>query len=443
MANGDIDVAWLLEFLSKPTPAVKDWQLLEDYPIVAGGGDFALRPLGGGEWILYHLVGSSAFSQLSWTEVIIPGASEGGDLGADAVTLPEPAAASTYKAFILASSSRLYYNVAGTWIFQGYLAGTTLPDGSRPVTSMLPERASTVWVLPYRERPWQNSMVVSNANAQQTTSTDTFAWLGPWDEGLGYSQSDIVSFRGIIYIAIANNANVYPSIAINAAAARAAWRPLSPVNPPPANDGGGLQWRGEWALGGSYSQDDVVFFLGKCYVALRPHIASGSPEKSLAARRAVDLPILQYRTLWSGDHDMTMDGKIWRGVGSIIDITPSSDTIGPPNARFSLTLRATDPNLRAALLVDRGPLEVVVRWAYSLDERQTWTPITRVFRGRLSRPVLDAGTCTVELETDSGDIPVAESRYWSDNDQRSHYPGDRGFEFVKQLSEGVEILWPP
>ena len=80
---------------------------------------------------------------------------------------------------------------------------------------------------------------------------------------------------------------------------------------------------------------------------------------------------------------------------------------------------------------------------YSEDNGASWKRLGRKLIGQLSRPIIKSQTYQIEVETIHGDIDRGEVQYWSDEDQKTRYPGDRGMEYMRKLSEGIDIKWPP
>ena len=145
---------------------------------------------------------------------------------------------------------------------------------------------------------------------------------------------------------------------------------------------------------------------------------------------------------WSGENDLTLNGVLYQGR-SFISLSTSEASLDAPRRRMTASFPAVDGELRAMLMQDPGPLIVEIRWIYSLDHGQTWLFVPRKFIGRLSTPIIREGTYTIEIETYGGDIDRGRPLRWSDEDQQRRYPGDRGMEFMRALSEGIDTKWPP
>ena len=160
----------------------------------------------------------------------------------------------------------------------------------------------------------------------------------------------------------------------------------------------------------------------------------------------VGLANIPYR-VWSGLGQLDWNGVIWDGTqsvnGSFVSVSPVTDKVGAPDRRASVTISVTAEMIRQLLAIDTGPVSVFLRYLYSLDNGVSWIEAPMVLAGRLSQPKFDRGLYTVEIETWSGDVDRGEPKLWSDETQRAEYPGDKGFEFIRGLSQGIDTRWPP
>ena len=151
--------------------------------------------------------------------------------------------------------------------------------------------------------------------------------------------------------------------------------------------------------------------------------------------------------VWSGLGNLDWNGLIWDGTqsanGSFINVSPVTDKVGTPDRRASVSISVTAEMTRELLKVDVGPVSVFLRYLYSLDNGLSWIEAPMALAGRLSQPKFEQGLYTVEIETWSGDADRGEPKFWSDETQRAEYPSDKGFEFVRDLAQGIDTRWPP
>ena len=151
-----------------------------------------------------------------------------------------------------------------------------------------------------------------------------------------------------------------------------------------------------------------------------------------------------YLRLWTGLGSITAGGNTYQGGGKALGVSEYENTTGDPDRRLQIRLSGIPADMRAQFLQDSGPLPVTVGWIYSQDRGGTWAEVPIKFRGRLSSPSLVAGQLTVEVETQRGDVDQGIPLRWSHEDQQRRFPGDKGLEYMRALSQqGVESSWPP
>ena len=155
----------------------------------------------------------------------------------------------------------------------------------------------------------------------------------------------------------------------------------------------------------------------------------------------IDLIDTEYH-FWSGDTDLDFMGTTYLGR-NFLTLSGAESSVDAPNRRMTISFIVADNTLRSELLQDIGPVTVQIQWLHSSDRGMTWALVPRKFVGRLSRPQIVGGVYTIEIETFGGDIDRGRPVFWSDEDQRRRFPGDKGMEYMRQLAEGVEISWPP
>ena len=158
-------------------------------------------------------------------------------------------------------------------------------------------------------------------------------------------------------------------------------------------------------------------------------------------------PMREVFRIWSGLGDLDWNGVIWKGTdsdnGAIVAVSSVTDAVGSPNNRATISVSVPSEAVRELLAADIGPVTTVLQYIYSLDNGRTYRATSAGLAGQLSNPRFGDGIYTVEIETWSGDVDRGEPKFWSDETQRAEYPGDKGFEFVRALEQGLEIKWPP
>ena len=155
--------------------------------------------------------------------------------------------------------------------------------------------------------------------------------------------------------------------------------------------------------------------------------------------------------VWSGEGDLEYGGETWNGTilgpsgdkGALVQIGPDQNVLGSPARRTTIAVAVPPSAVRRMLEYDAGPIPVTVDYIYSEDSGRTWQATGHSIAGRLSRPRFEGGIYSVEVETYSGDVDRGTPRMWSDEAQKQRDPTDKGFEFMRQISQGVETKWPP
>ena len=150
---------------------------------------------------------------------------------------------------------------------------------------------------------------------------------------------------------------------------------------------------------------------------------------------------------WSGDGDLTItlnDGiaKAYKGTNGIITLAAPRESSNEAT-RLRAVMEVSDRGIREQLTYDVGPLLVDVHWIYSKRGNTTWYDTEKSFRGRLSSPILTGAQYTINVESVISDIDRGRVVNWSDDIQQSRHPGDKGFEYLTALAEGIETRWPP
>ena len=147
--------------------------------------------------------------------------------------------------------------------------------------------------------------------------------------------------------------------------------------------------------------------------------------------------------LWTGLGPLTWAGEQYEGLGELLSVGLMESSMGEAEQRLTISISGIRPDLRARMLDDPGPVRVEVQLLVSQDGGSTWTLIPRRFRGVLQNPSLVEEVYSFDvvpriIDTDRGRV-----QYWSHEDQQSRHPGDTGFRDLRQITDGVDLRWPP
>lgn len=149
--------------------------------------------------------------------------------------------------------------------------------------------------------------------------------------------------------------------------------------------------------------------------------------------------------LWSGRGTMPWNGQDWTGVGQMIGISPIEEVSDIRAVGFAVSLAGDDGailslNLGAAR---QGLPGKVWFGAFDAAGALIVDPFL-AFAGRFDVPdILDEGErCTVQARYESRliDLDRARERRYTDEDQRTDFADDPGFEFVTKLAD-KEVVW--
>jgi hypothetical protein len=153
---------------------------------------------------------------------------------------------------------------------------------------------------------------------------------------------------------------------------------------------------------------------------------------------------------WTGFKTLNFDGFDWIGQGELVSFSDMSFGADDSAQTFSATLSGVNPALVAEARTGppvRG--HTATYWLLFFDP-QTLQPLDQKYL--LSEFIMDVigysgvgpaqRTVTLSYETIWSGLNHAEYATWSDPDQKSQYPDDRGFEFVAEMVPGTRVNWP-
>lgn len=145
--------------------------------------------------------------------------------------------------------------------------------------------------------------------------------------------------------------------------------------------------------------------------------------------------------VWNGHGDLTIGSKTYLGAGQLLSISSVEETTEMEAKGARLTMSGIPSSFLAAALTQ----------PYQGRECRIYFGVTsapndyvEVFTGELDQMnILEAAdTATIQVTAENVLVrlerPVV--RRFTDQDQKSRYPGDRGLEFVAGLQD-KEIFW--
>jgi hypothetical protein len=176
------------------------------------------------------------------------------------------------------------------------------------------------------------------------------------------------------------------------------------------------------------------------------------PLAAEAGKAAVVRPVLLARLDFasgivraaSAPFDIMAEGEVYAGLGHLGTISAVPESAELQASPVQLTLSGIPPELVSLALLDDYQGRDVRIFLVLLDEGHVLvgTPVL-VFRGRMDTMDIELGeTATITLTAESrlADWERPRIRRYTDEDQKTVFPDDRGFEFVAQMAEKT-IYW--
>ncbi len=156
--------------------------------------------------------------------------------------------------------------------------------------------------------------------------------------------------------------------------------------------------------------------------------------------------------LWSGVGSLTtsalgtMPAATWQGTGTLGSVSAIEETAELRAAGMTFVLDGLDSSILSIALGEHYQGRAATIWLAFFDD--SWAIIAnpvQVYSGRMDQMELsDEGTtATVKLSVENRLIDLERNnhvRYYTAQDQKRAFPGDKGFDYVTSLQEKV-IFW--
>ena len=170
--------------------------------------------------------------------------------------------------------------------------------------------------------------------------------------------------------------------------------------------------------------------------------------------------------LWTGYGELLLDGNTYLGAGTLLNISNVEETTeieakgasitmsGIPSTFLSLAL--SEPyqgrlckiylgmSIPKASLITQASQEITTQDLFELSLQTGETNLVEIFSGELDQMniVEEAESCTISVTAENVLIKLERPtvRRFTDQDQKSRYPTDRGLEFIASLQD-KEIFW--
>jgi hypothetical protein len=144
---------------------------------------------------------------------------------------------------------------------------------------------------------------------------------------------------------------------------------------------------------------------------------------------------------WTGVGDKTINGQTYIGAGAFLGISDIEETAEIAAAGMTLTLSGIPSELLSLALTE--PYQnrrCLIYFGIAGSEAS----MAILFTGTMDRMDIEEGpeTSTISLAVENRllDLERIRVRRFTNSDQQSRFPGDRGFEFVETIQDR-EIFW--
>jgi hypothetical protein len=145
--------------------------------------------------------------------------------------------------------------------------------------------------------------------------------------------------------------------------------------------------------------------------------------------------------LWTGVGTRAIDGESYLGTGTWLGVSDIEETAEISAAGATLTLSGIPPEL-LSLALSEPYQNRVCRIFFGLVGNED--DMAEVFTGTMDRMDIEEGpeTSTIALAVENRllDLDRPRVRRYTNNDQQSRFPGDKGLEFVETVQDR-QIFW--
>ena len=154
----------------------------------------------------------------------------------------------------------------------------------------------------------------------------------------------------------------------------------------------------------------------------------------------------EHQRIWSGTENIEFpasSGDVYLGAGTVLSIGPASFTTGHKEQSLTATM-IVNPAEDTSFLQDPGLVQVIITWIWSRDVFPfQWNLLGKKFVGFLSNPRFNGEhEYQIDIATYTEDVDRGTPLRWSHAAQQNRYPGDKGYEYLRDLGTGFETRWP-
>lgn len=145
--------------------------------------------------------------------------------------------------------------------------------------------------------------------------------------------------------------------------------------------------------------------------------------------------------LWTGVGAKVINGETYVGAGNFLQISEMRETAELRASGVTLSLNAI-PTEILGLALQEPYQERPAKVYFGVAGQQS--AMSEVFTARMDQMTIEEGsqTCTIQLTVENVLIDLERQRVlrFTNNNQQSRFPDDRGFEFVETIQQR-ELFW--
>lgn len=176
--------------------------------------------------------------------------------------------------------------------------------------------------------------------------------------------------------------------------------------------------------------------------AVAPHLTGTIVRPILMAEMEFDSGRVN---MWNGIGSLVEESRTWIGIGNLGSISPVTETASVKATGLDFTLSGIDSDLLSIALAEDYQERDATLWMGFMDTSDnSYVGRIQIFKGRMDVMVIDedGDKSAISVSTESILIGLerARERRFTNEDQKSQYPDDDGFEYVTSLQQ-KDIAW--
>lgn len=175
----------------------------------------------------------------------------------------------------------------------------------------------------------------------------------------------------------------------------------------------------------------------------RTNSPEGFNDQELTAFMAIELFFDSGTVrLWNGIGDLTFNANTYSGTGQLLNVSSIEESAEIGAKGVSLSLSGVSSTILSYALTENYQYRDIAIHVGTIDSGTVDS--YQIFSGRMDVMTIEeqGETCSINLTAENRliDLERPRVRRYTSEDQKSLYPGDKGFDFVNSLQE-TEIQW--